>query len=87
MSNMSNKNLQTQKFSKARDLTSIKVILTEVYRALEEKGYEPYDQIIGYILSGDPTYITSNRNARALIREVEREDLLEELLKNFLEEE
>lgn len=87
MSNMSNKNLQTQKFSKARDLTSIKVILTEVYKALEEKGYEPYDQIIGYILSGDPTYITSNRNARALIREVEREDLLEELLKNFLEEE
>lgn len=84
---MSNRNLETQKFSKVKDLTSVKVILKEVYNALEEKGYEPYDQIIGYILSGDPTYITSHKNARALIREVEREDLLEELLKNFLEEE
>ncbi len=83
---MSDKNLETQKFSKVKDLTSVKVILKEVFNSLEEKGYEPYDQIIGYILSGDPTYITSYNNARAMIRELEREDLLEELLKNFLEE-
>ena len=55
-----------------------------MYKALEEKGYEPYDQIIGYILSGDPTYITSHNNARSLIREVEREELLGELLKSYL---
>lgn len=83
---MSDRNLETQKFSKVKDLTSVKVILKEVFNSLEEKGYEPYDQIIGYILSGDPTYITSYNNARAMIRELEREDLLEELLKNFLEE-
>lgn len=83
---MSDKNLETQKFSKVKDLTSVKVILKEVFNSLEEKGYEPYDQIIGYILSGDPTYITSYNNARSMIRELEREDLLEELLKNFLEE-
>lgn len=83
---MSEKYLETQKFSKIKDLTSAKVILKEVYKALEEKGYEPYDQIIGYILSGDPTYITSANNARSMIRELDREDLLEELLKNFLED-
>lgn len=75
---------ETQKFEKIKDFTSIKVILKEVYKALEEKGYEPYDQIIGYILSGDPTYITSHNNARSLIREVEREELLGELLKSYL---
>lgn len=79
-----NKNLETQKFSKVKDLTSVQTILKEVYRSLEDKGYEPYDQIIGYILSGDPTYITSHNNARSLIREIERERLLEEILKEFL---
>lgn len=83
---MSDKLLQTQKFSKIKDFTSAKTILREVYNALEEKGYEPYDQIIGYILSGDPTYITSYNNARSLIKGIERERLLEELLKNFLED-
>ncbi|NLD16171.1 MAG: IreB family regulatory phosphoprotein [Tissierellia bacterium] len=83
---MSERNFETQKFSKVKDLTSVKVILKEVFNSLEEKGYEPYDQIIGYILSGDPTYITSYNNARAMIKELEREDLLEELLKNFLED-
>lgn len=81
-----NNMFETQKFSKINDLTSVKAILKEVYSALEEKGYEPYDQIIGYILSGDPTYITSYNNARSLIREIEREKLLEELLKDFLED-
>ena len=83
---MSDKYSETQKFSKIKDLTSVKVVLKEVYKSVEEKGYEPYDQIIGYILSGDPTYITSYNNARSMIRELEREDLLEELLKNFLED-
>ena len=83
---MSERNFETQKFSKVKDLTSVKVILKEVFNSLEEKGYEPYDQIIGYILSGDPTYITSYNNARAMIKELEREDLLEELLKSFLED-
>ena len=83
---MSERNFETQKFSKVKDLTSVKVILKEVINSLEEKGYEPYDQIIGYILSGDPTYITSYNNARAMIKELEREDLLEELLKSFLED-
>ena len=64
---MSERNFETQKFSKVKDLTSVKVILKEVFNSLEEKGYEPYDQIIGYILSGDPTYITSHNNARAMI--------------------
>lgn len=83
---MTDKNLETQKFSKVKDLTSTKTILKEVFRSLEDKGYEPYDQIIGYILSGDPTYITSHNNARSLIREIEREQLLHELLSDFLED-
>ncbi len=60
-------------------------ILKEVSKALEEKGYNPINQIVGYLLSGDPAYITSHGNARNLIRKLERDELLEELLKNFLE--
>ena len=63
---------------------SIRVILTTVYKALEEKGYNPLNQIIGYILSEDPTYITTHNNARNLIRKIDRDDLLEVLLKNYL---
>ena len=63
---------------------SIRVILTTVYKALEEKGYNPLNQIIGYILSEDPTYITTHNNARNLIRKIDRDDLLEALLKNYL---
>lgn len=59
-------------------------ILKSVYHALEEKGYNPINQMVGYILSGDPTYITSYNNARSMIRKVERDDLLEELLKSYL---
>ncbi len=62
----------------------IKAILTTVYQALEEKGYNPLYQIIGYILSEDPTYITTYKNARSLIRKIDRDDLLEALLKNYL---
>lgn len=61
-----------------------KEILTEVYEALVEKGYNPINQIVGYILSGDPTYITSHNNARNLIRQVERDELLEKMVKNYI---
>lgn len=60
-------------------------ILINVYKALEEKGYNPISQMVGYILSGDPTYITSHKNARSLIRKVERDELLEYVLKDYLE--
>ncbi len=59
-------------------------ILKTVYDALEEKGYNAIDQMVGYILSGDPSYITGHNNARNLIRRIERDDLVEELLRNFL---
>ncbi|MBR2704141.1 MAG: IreB family regulatory phosphoprotein [Clostridia bacterium] len=61
-----------------------KEILKEVYKALEEKGYNPINQIVGYILSGDPTYITSHNNARNLIREVERDELLDKMVKAYI---
>ena len=59
-------------------------ILKEVYRALEEKGYNPINQIVGYILSGDPTYITCHNDARNLIRQVESGELLEKIVKNYI---
>ena len=61
-----------------------KEVLKEVYEALQEKGYNPINQIVGYILSGDPTYITSHNNARNLIRQVERDELLEKMVKNYI---
>ena len=60
-------------------------ILDDVYAALKEKGYNPVTQIVGYIMSGDPSYITSHNNARALIRKIERDELLEELVKAYAE--
>ena len=60
-----------------------KQILEEVYRALEEKDYNPIDQLVGYLISGDPSYITSYNNARSDIRRLERDDLIEELLKEY----
>lgn len=63
----------------------IKAVLTEVYQALEEKGYNPINQLVGYILSEDPTYITTYQNARSLIRKIDRDDLLQVLLKNYLD--
>ena len=62
-----------------------KEILKEVYDALEEKGYNPINQIVGYILSGDPTYITSHKGARNLIRQVERDELLEKMVKEYID--
>ena len=59
-------------------------ILTDVYNALDERGYNAIDQMVGYILSGDPSYITSHNNARSLIMKVERDELVEELLKEYI---
>lgn len=64
----------------------IKAILTSVYRSLKEKGYNPINQIVGYILSEDPTYITNHNNARTLIRKLDRDELLQVLLKSYLAE-
>ena len=61
-----------------------KEVLQEVYKALEEKGYNPVNQIVGYILSGDPTYITSHNDARNIIRKVERDELLESMVKFYI---
>ena len=59
-------------------------ILKEVYKALEEKGYNPINQIVGYILSGDPTYITSHNDARNMIRQVERDEKKKKMVKNYI---
>ena len=64
------------------DLASI---LKDVYEALTEKGYNPVNQIVGYIMSGDPTYITSHKNARSLIMKVERDEILEVLFENYID--
>ena len=64
--------------------TGVKVILSSVFEALTEKGYNPVNQIVGYIMSGDPTYITSYKNARSLIMKVERDELVEELFKEYI---
>ena len=61
-----------------------KEILKEVYQALVEKGYNPINQIVGYILSGDPTYITSYKDARNKIRQIERDELLEKMVRNYI---
>lgn len=64
---------------------SAKDILEIVYKALSEKGYNPVNQIVGYIMSGDPTYITSHNGARSLIMKMERDELVEEMLKMYIE--
>ena len=73
----------TRYFKVETDKTTVKEILAEVYSALTEKGYNPVNQIVGYIMSGDPTYITSYRNARSLIMKVERDELVEEMLTEY----
>ncbi|WP_251492528.1 IreB family regulatory phosphoprotein [Otoolea muris] len=63
----------------------VREVLEDVYFALTEKGYNPINQIVGYIMSGDPTYITSHKSARSLIMKVERDEILEELMKVYVE--
>ena len=64
--------------------TGVKLVLSTVYEALTEKGYNPVNQIVGYIMSGDPTYITNHNGARSLIMKVERDELVEELLSEYI---
>ena len=78
---------KTMTFSLERDREpDIKKVLTMVYDALKEKGYNPINQLVGYILSEDPTYITTHNNARSLIRRIDRDELLQVLLKSSLGE-
>ena len=76
---------KTMKFSVEKDSSmETKDVMKKVYEALVEKGYNPINQIVGYILSGDPTYITSHNDDRNLIRKVERDELLEKMVKSYI---
>ncbi|MGN0291009.1 MAG: IreB family regulatory phosphoprotein [Lachnospiraceae bacterium] len=77
------KNTQYFKVQKEPQM-QVKEVLDIVYHALSEKGYNPVNQIVGYIMSGDPTYITSHRNARSLIMKVERDELVEEVFREYI---
>ncbi|HOP74104.1 MAG TPA: IreB family regulatory phosphoprotein [Bacillota bacterium] len=78
-------NEATRRFSaKDESLSEVALILQQVCSALKEKGYDPLDQIVGYLLSGDPAYITSHGNARILIKKLERDQILEELVQTYL---
>ena len=83
---MANQNEQTMMFRVESDESNAAVIISTVYEALKEKGYNPINQLVGYLLSGDPTYITSYKNARTLIRKLERDELLEELVRCYLKD-
>ena len=81
------KNINNTQFFTVQKEPELQVsdVLEIVYKALKEKGYNPVNQIVGYIMSGDPTYITSHNNARSLIMKVERHELVEEVLKTYIE--
>ncbi|MFV0498666.1 MAG: IreB family regulatory phosphoprotein [Bacilli bacterium] len=78
---------QTQKFKIQNKDYDVKGILVEVYDALEEKGYNPINQIVGYLISGDPTYISNHKNARNVIQQLDQEEILEELVKKYIDNE
>lgn len=78
---------QTMMFQfKIDDMSEIKKIIASVYQSLVEKGYNPVSQIVGYLLSGDPAYITSHGDARNMIRKVERDEIMEELVRSYLKD-
>lgn len=81
------KNINNTQFFTVQKEPELQVsdVLEIVYKALKEKGYNPVNQIVGYIMSGDPTYITSHNNARSLIMKVERDELVEEVIKTYIE--
>lgn len=83
---MTDQNLGNTQFFKVEvdNETGVKKVLSVVYEALLEKGYNPVNQIVGYIMSGDPTYITSHMGARSLIMKVERDELVEEMLTEYI---
>ena len=78
--------LSSTQYFKVQKAPEMKVgdVLEIVYKALQEKGYNPINQIVGYIMSGDPTYITSHKNARSLIMKIDRDELVEEVLKDYV---
>lgn len=77
---------ETTRFNMKLDKSAeVKAIMTEVLRALEEKGYNPINQFVGYFLSGDPTYITNHNSARGVIRRMERDELLEVIIRHYLD--
>ena len=78
-------NSEKSSLSTGESTASSREILRAVYEAMSEKGYNPISQLVGYILSGDPTYVTGHKNARALICKVERDELLEALMRDYLQ--
>ena len=85
--NSNNDNMEyTMQFDVAKNREVLtKTILTEVFKSLKEKGYNPVNQLVGYLMSGDPTYITNYNGARALVRKLERDEILEEVIKSYLD--
>ena len=81
---MENRGGKTTKFTSSRSELTPREVLMTVYAAMKEKGYDPVNQIVGYLLSGDPTYITSYKNARYMILRIERDELLEELVRSYV---
>ncbi|MGC7873681.1 IreB family regulatory phosphoprotein [Desulfosporosinus sp. SYSU MS00001] len=77
---------ETMMFKAVGEDVSAREVLQKVYAALQEKGYDPINQMVGYLMSGDPVYITSHNQARAMIRKLERFELIEELVKSYLQE-
>ncbi|NLK93752.1 MAG: IreB family regulatory phosphoprotein [Clostridiales bacterium] len=83
---MSNNIEETMEFDVLKNREALtKAILSEVYDSLKKKGYNPINQLVGYLISGDPTYITNYNGARALVRKLERDEILEEVIKSYLE--
>lgn len=82
---MSDKMNETMRFEIPKEKTKTSEIIKAVSDALRQKGYDPKNQIIGYILSGDPTYITNHQNARTMIRQIDRDELLGEILDCYFE--
>jgi len=78
-------NDKTMKFDRSiENITDAEYVLQRVFLALKEKGYNPVNQIVGYLLSGDPAYITSYKDARTMIRSIDRDEIIEELLNNYI---
>ncbi len=83
---MANITEETMMFRVENEESNAAMVIKTVYQSLVTKGYNPINQIVGYLLSGDPTYITSHNNARGLIRKLERDELLEELVRAYLKD-
>lgn len=75
---------ETMMFQKVNDVPSASEVLRDVYHASQEKGYNPVEQIVGFLISGEPTYITSYNNARSMIRRLDRDELIEELVNEYV---